>query len=139
MARHLTDEPRWSTRLPDDLVEVGHVSGAHGVRGVLRLQAHAGDSDVLAKVPHWWLLPPARPLPGVPPVPPETPPRAVTVSWARPHGNFWLAQVESVSDRDAALALRGWEIHVARSQFPPLPVDEYYWVDLIGCEVWRAP
>ena len=31
--------------------------------------------------------------------------------------------------------MRGWRVHVRRSDFPALGDDEFYWVDLIGLEV----
>jgi len=37
-----------------------------------------------------------------------------------------------VDERDAAYALRGQEISVARCELPPPDENEYYWSDLIG-------
>jgi 16S rRNA processing protein RimM len=39
------------------------------------------------------------------------------------------------TDRDAAQALRGGRLFIARSSFPTAGLDEYYWVDLIGLAV----
>ena len=41
----------------------------------------------------------------------------------------------AVGYRGAAEALRGCRIFVPRSSFPSTQPDEYYWVDLMGCEV----
>ncbi len=46
-----------------------------------------------------------------------------------------VAHAQEVDDRDAAEALHGARIFVARSSFPTPADDEYYWVDLIGLEV----
>ena len=40
-----------------------------------------------------------------------------------------------IADRDAADALRGTEVWVARSTLPPPAPGEYYWVDLEGLRV----
>jgi 16S rRNA processing protein RimM len=48
-----------------------------------------------------------------------------------------LAAAQEVPDRDAAEALRGARVFVARSSFPTAAQDEYYWVDLIGCAVFN--
>ena len=40
-----------------------------------------------------------------------------------------------MGDRDAAQALKGSRIFVARSSFPTAAADEFYWVDLIGLSV----
>ena len=37
--------------------------------------------------------------------------------------------------REVAEALRGCEVAVSRADFPPAGRDEFYWVDLIGCQV----
>jgi 16S rRNA processing protein RimM len=46
-----------------------------------------------------------------------------------------IATLPGVADRDAAEALAGAEIFVARSQLPPPAPGEYYWVDLEGLAV----
>ena len=46
-----------------------------------------------------------------------------------------VAAARELTDRDAARALRGARVFVARSSFPTAADDEYYWVDLIGAEV----
>jgi 16S rRNA processing protein RimM len=40
-----------------------------------------------------------------------------------------------VDDRSSAEALRGARVFVARSSFPTVEKNEYYWVDLIGLSV----
>jgi 16S rRNA processing protein RimM len=47
--------------LPDDLVEVGYVGGAYGIRGWIKVQPH-GDADALLNARAWWLKPAAGPL-----------------------------------------------------------------------------
>lgn len=46
-----------------------------------------------------------------------------------------VARLEGVTDRNAAEALKGTELHVARSALPPEEEDEYYHADLIGLKV----
>src|SRR3546814_347918 len=46
-----------------------------------------------------------------------------------------VATFPDVADRDAADALRGTEVWVARSALPPPKPGEYYWVDLEGLRV----
>jgi 16S rRNA processing protein RimM len=46
-----------------------------------------------------------------------------------------VAQIEGVADRDAAEALKGTELHVARGALPEPEADEYYHADLIGLAV----
>ncbi len=46
-----------------------------------------------------------------------------------------MARLDGVTDRDAAAALAGCDVGVARDALPALDDGEYYWSDLIGLEV----
>ena len=46
-----------------------------------------------------------------------------------------VASAQEVPDRNAAEALKGARIFIARSSFPTPDEGEYYWVDLIGLAV----
>lgn len=122
--------------VPVDLVEVGKVLDAHGIKGWIKIQPFSSGSNTLSSVKRWWLVAPTDPLSasGSSALPPLKP-VAVSVAWARDHGNLFLASLKGVGDRDAAETLKGQRIFVARSDFPPPAADEYYWVDLIGCRV----
>lgn len=118
---------------PDDLVEVGRIVAAHGVRGWLKVQPYSADPQALLRAPVWWLkTPDPRPDPGV-----SSLARAAQVLARRPHGGrFVVAQLEGVADRDAAQALQGCTVWASRAAFPEAGADEYYWVDLIGCDFY---
>ena len=53
----------------------------------------------------------------------------------RAHGKGLVDELPGVADRDAAAALVGTEIWVARSALPKAKPGEYYWSDLEGLEV----
>ncbi|MGN6666519.1 MAG: ribosome maturation factor RimM [Trinickia sp.] len=111
--------------LPDDAVEVGAIVDAYGLKGWVKVAAHAGASqggDTLTNAKCWWLVK-GREIKSAP------------VVAAKIHSDSIVAQLSGASDRDQALALRGWRVHVRRSDFPLLEADEFYWVDLIGLEV----
>ena len=129
--------------------------GAHGVRGWIKIQPFSPDSTVLDVVKRWWVKGPARPLDEIRevvsgdgddggdvaqrPLLSNSDARSfrrVDVAWARVHGASWLASIKGLADRDDAHALKGSSIWVSRGDFPKLDVDEFYWVDLIGCEVY---
>jgi len=50
-------------------------------------------------------------------------------------GNKLFAMLEGCQDRDAALALQGKKIYSLRKNFPKTINNEYYVIDLIGCDV----
>jgi 16S rRNA processing protein RimM len=108
-------------------VEVGRVLGAWGIKGWIKVQAFATDPQALFSTKRWFLRPPERP--GVAPLP------LLHVTQSREQGGFVIAGAREVLDRNAAEALKGARVFVARSSFPTAGDDEYYWVDLIGCAV----
>jgi 16S rRNA processing protein RimM len=118
---------------PDDLIELGRVLGAHGIKGWLKIQPFSSDSSALASATKWWLADPQSPLaPTDAHISTFVP---APVVWAKSHGNFFLASLKNTTDRNAAEALKGQRIFVSRADFPKPVKDEYYWVDLIGCRV----
>ena len=56
----------------------------------------------------------------------------LTLKSVRPGNNGAIARFAEVADRNAAEALRGTELTVARAALPPLGEGEYYHADLIG-------
>lgn len=112
---------------PADAVEVGRILGAWGVKGWFKVQPFAADPQALFSSKRWYLRPPEGP--GVPPPP------LLRVTQSREHGGVVVAGAQEVPDRNAAEALKGARVFVARASFPTAAPDEYYWVDLIGCDV----
>lgn len=105
---------------PDDLIQVGHITGAYGLRGGIRVSPYSLDADALLSVKTWWLDKPSL--------------RPVQVRNAKSHSGDVTATLVDVSDREAAEALKGATVQVSRADFPELPEDEYYWTDLIGLD-----
>lgn len=119
------------TVFPDDAVEVGRVLGAWGVKGAIKVEAYANDPQALFSAKRWFIRPPEAAGPR-----PATPwPALLRIVRAKEHGDGVVAEVTDLADRDAAQALRGARIYVARSSFPTAGDDEFYWVDLIGSQV----
>jgi 16S rRNA processing protein RimM len=108
---------------PADAVEVGVVLGAWGIKGGFKVQAHASDPQALFACKRWWL----RDGHGVQ--------RLLKIVQAREQGDTIVAGAQDIPDRNAAEALRGARVFVARASFPTAADDEYYWVDLIGLDV----
>ena len=108
-------------KIPDDLVQVGYVSGAYGVAGGVRVTPFSADADALLNVKTWWFDKPNL--------------QDFDVRQAKLHGGDVVAQLVGVVGRDAAEALKGSAVQVPRSHFPALSMDEFYWSDLIGLTV----
>lgn len=109
---------------PRDLIELGAVRGAYGVKGWVRIAPHAADGGVLESVRTWWIVAGDR-----------RHSEQVTVEASRRHGAAILAKWPGCDSKEAADALKGATVAVARGEFPALPEGEHYLSDLLGSEV----
>lgn len=110
---------------PADATEVGAVVDAYGLGGWIKVAAHARaerGGNALLRAKRWWLCKRGER-------------RIVDVVQAKLHGDTVVALFAGVTDRDAALLLRGYCVHVRRADFPSLKADEFYWVDLLDLDV----
>lgn len=120
------DTPVW----PSDAVEVGRILDAHGVRGGLKVQPFAAEPQALLGTRRWFLRPPVTPGPQVTALP-----TFLQIAQVRRQGDLVVASTPSLTDRNAAEALRGARVFISRASFPTAGEGEYYWVDLIGLPV----
>ena len=107
--------------IPDDLVPVGHVTGAFGVHGWVRIKPYSAHADAMLTAKRWWLDKPEV--------------HDAERQQAKRQGDEVVAQLVGIVNREAAEALTGAMVQVSRRYFPVLDDNEYYWVDLIGLAV----
>jgi len=110
---------------PEDAVEVGAIVDAYGLKGWVKVAAHADagrGGDALLSAKRWWLLKGRER-------------KSAQMRQSKVHGDSVVAHLGGSGDRDVALALRGYRVFIRRSDFPVLKADEYYWVDLLGLDV----
>lgn len=126
------DEPAF----PADAIEVGRVIGAFGIKGWIRVQPFSADPKALFSSRRWFIQPPERPSqrPG-PKVVAAALPRLLRITQAKDQGDDVVASAQELPDRNAAEAMKGARIFIARSSFPTAGDGEYYWIDLIGLQV----
>ena len=96
---------------------LGRIVGAHGVRGIVRVQSHAANPDDLTAYG---------------PLSDASGDRRFALSLTGRVKGLLLARIDGVDDRNAAEALRGIDLHIARAALPPTEGEEYYHVDLLG-------
>jgi 16S rRNA processing protein RimM len=99
---------------------LGVITGAHGVRGEVRLRPYTAEPDA---VDRYGEVEDAR----------GERRYALDVIRVGPRGV--VARIAGVADRDAALALRGVELWVPRERLPAPEPDEWYVDDLKGLAV----
>lgn len=101
---------------------MGHVSGPFGVRGWVNLHVYTEAIDSLLDYPVWWLGRDGKW-------------QEYRLKGGEVHNKGPVALLEGIDDRDAALALKGFQVAVPRSEMPQAEEDAYYWSDLIGLRV----
>lgn len=115
--------------LPADAIEVGRVTDAWGIKGWFKVLPYSAEPEALLSAKQWFLLPAER---GAKTFAGGT---CLHIVESRAHTDAIVATAQGVVDRNGAEALRGARIFIARTNFPAVATDEYYWVDLIGLEV----
>lgn len=98
-------------------IVLAHVASAHGIRGDVVVRTHTGDPAALGDY---------GPLSDV------SGSRQFEITQLRVTAKGVVVRFKGIADRNAAEALRGIELYVARSALPPPSDGEYYHVDLIG-------
>mgnify|MGYP001186326138 FL=1 len=115
--------------LPADAIEVGRIADAWGVKGWFKVLPYSSSPEALFSARRWFLQPSergARTFSGT---------ALLDIRQVKDHSDTVVAWAQGIDDRNAAEALRGARIFIARSGFPSAQADEYYWVDLIGLAV----
>ena len=118
-----------AAELPADAIEVGRIADAWGIKGWFKVMPYSADPEALFSSKRWFLLPAEKGLKTFSGV------LKLAIQEAKTHSGSVVANSRDVLDRNAAEALRGARIFIARSSFPTAEENEYYWVDLIGLDV----
>lgn len=99
------------------LVCVGVITGAHGIKGHVRIKSFTAEPGDVGRYGS---------LSGAGG---EAPLRVTVTGRSR---DLVIARIVGIDDRNAAEALRGRGLFVARAAFPPPEAEEFYHADLIG-------
>lgn len=104
---------------PDQIV-VGRIGRAHGLDGSVYLEGHGG-------------VVPLRPGTTI-----TVGERPATIRDRRGTAERPILRLDLAATREAAEQLRGLAVSVPSSQLPQPEPDEYFHVDLIGCQVYAG-
>lgn len=102
-------------------VILGHVGGAFGVAGWVKLKSYTDPPGNILRFPVWWLRRKG-----------ESHWREVRLIEGCAVASGLRARLEGITTREAAAAWRGAEIGVWRNELPALGPGEVYWDDLPG-------
>ena len=118
----------------NDLIELGAVSEAQGLKGQVKVRPHSSEPVALLSSKAVWLSLIPRRDAGLSISVEQASLTQYKVKSAKMHSGNVVMALEGIGDRDQALALKGARVLVARDAFPKADSDSYYWVDLIGCQ-----
>jgi 16S rRNA processing protein RimM len=104
---------------PDKRVCVGIVTGAHGVRGAVRIKSFTAEPKDVARYG---------------PLEDESGRERYSLRIVGVAKGVLIGWLAGVSDRDQAEALRGLRLYLPRAALPPTETEEFYHIDLIGLE-----
>lgn len=111
------------TERDEELILVGFVARAHGLRGEVVVDVFSDTPERFAE---------GRTLTARAP---DGATREVRIAGSRPFVERLLVRFEGVADREAAGAMRGTELLVPRSEVAPLPPGQHYRFQLLGLRV----
>ena len=110
---------------PEPLIGLGQISGAHGIKGAVKVRADAEaattDPEVFAALGEVWIGG-----------------QGYQVLKAERHKNQVVLFLGGVDSRSRAEELAGLAVRGDRRRFPPLPPGEYYWFQVLGLPVVNA-
>ncbi|TCV99296.1 ribosome maturation factor RimM [Biostraticola tofi] len=107
---------------PDNPIVLGKMGSTYGIRGWLRVFSSTEDAESIFDYQPWFIK------------------RAGNwqhielEGWKR-HNQDLIIKIKGIEDREAAGLLTNCEILVDSTQLPALDAGDYYWKDLMGCQV----
>ena len=95
---------------------IAKIADAHGVKGLVKVKILADNLDLFGET--LFIS--------------ETGDKTLQLSLQNSTNKYWIAYIDGVMDRDAALALKGTQLFVDRTALPEAQEGEFYHADLIG-------
>ncbi|CAK9885778.1 MAG: Ribosome maturation factor RimM [Candidatus Erwinia impunctatus] len=109
-------------RAPENPLIIGKMGAAYGIRGWLKVFSSTEIAESIFDYQPWFIQRAGKWQ------------HIELESWKR-HNQDMIIKVNNIDDRDTATLLTNCEIVVDAMQLPELEGDDYYWKDLIGCQV----
>ena len=107
---------------PHDLIVMGEIAGAYGVKGWVHIHNYTEIPVELMEISDWMLKISDRWQP-------------VRQTASRVHNAAVVAKLDGIEDRDQAAALKHALVAVHKDALPKAEADTYYWYELIGMHV----
>lgn len=110
--------------LNNDLLECGHVTGVHGIRGWIKVFSNTIPREQITSFTPWLL---------------DINGELIEFKVkGKKQGKLIVAHLNGCDDRNRALEYVNAKIYISKSQLPVLDKGDYYWDDLEGLSVETA-
>ncbi|ACS86634.1 ribosome maturation factor RimM [Musicola paradisiaca] len=109
-------------QFPVNPIVLGKIGSTYGIRGWLKVFSSTEEADSIFDYQPWFIQNKGQW-------------QQVEIESWRYHNQSLIIKIKHVDDRDAANLLTNCEIVVDSTQLPELDDGEFYWKDLIGCDV----
>ncbi|QMV40199.1 ribosome maturation factor RimM [Cohnella cholangitidis] len=107
------------------LLNIGKIVNTHGIKGELKIYPQTDFPEVRFQPGSKLLM-----------VPPESgEPIAIEIAAAREQKTMYVVKIKGFDNINQVEKYKGWELKVTESERVPLSEGEYYFRDIIGCEV----
>lgn len=108
--------------MSDEKILVGQINGIYGVKGWVKVFSHTDPRGNILSYSPWFLK-----------IDGQWQTFELENGQLQQGGKAVVAQLKGINDRDVARSYMGVEIAINADQL--VETDEFYWRDLIGCEV----
>ena len=107
---------------PKQPIVLGKMGSTYGIRGWLRVFSSTENAESIFDYQPWFIQRAGQW-------------QLIELEGWKRHNQDMIIKVKGIDDRDAATLLTNCEIVVDAEQLPPLESGDYYWKDLMGCQV----
>ena len=109
----------------DKKIYLGKITGAHGIKGWLKIQSFSSPPENILNYPSWIINNQGEE-------------DFYSIEQGRKQNNKIVVKLENINDRNTAESLINSKIQIQRSDLPKLSNENYYWSDLVGLSVLNS-
>lgn len=109
-------------KIPVNPIVLGKLGSAHGIRGWLRVFSSTEYTEDIFEYQPWFIQRSGQW-------------QQLELEGWKHHNQDIIIKIKHIDNRSAANSMANCEIIVDSAQLPILEGNEYYWKDLIGCQV----
>ncbi|QJD83411.1 ribosome maturation factor RimM [Cohnella herbarum] len=107
------------------LLNIGKIVNTHGIKGELKIYPQTDFPEVRFKVGNKLKM-----------FPPDSgSPVEIEIVAAREQKTMYVVKIKGYDNINQVEKFKGWELKVTDDERVPLPEGEYYFRDIVGCEV----